>query len=315
MQNKRVNRSNEAPCSFAVGAIEATIRMLVVWMLAFSTLAIAPQASAEDRSSEDQLSDDRIVAAFAEHSAGMSVDELLITDQLRGAFLKELFPDRSPTTKQERSVLLKLLQLRKAGKIKVPTTRRGKPVDDSVSPIAEIAARVVADRHRVATDYLLADPELQAELQREATKIDPAIDAYSVRKSLLQLRKKRALRPELVLRVADWKRQIDTFTLPQLRKAMKAGTLPDAPGVYLFRNQRGYLYIGEASNLAARIKQHLTASDRVSLADYLSSDSADNVTVELHQFPRDSPAAKLTVRRAYESELIRSRHPKFNARP
>jgi hypothetical protein len=39
------------------------------------------------------------------------------------------------------------------------------------------------------------------------------------------------------------------------------------------------------------------------------------VTIELHIFPKTSPARKLTVRRAYESELIRSREPKFNVRP
>ena len=55
--------------------------------------------------------------------------------------------------------------------------------------------------------------------------------------------------------------------------------------------------------------------DRRSLAEYLASEKADQVTVEVHIFPADSPASKVSVRRAYESELIRSRNPKFNVRP
>jgi hypothetical protein len=73
--------------------------------------------------------------------------------------------------------------------------------------------------------------------------------------------------------------------------------------------------VGEASNLAARLTEHVGGSDRESLADYLAGDEADQVTVELHIFPSTSPAKRVTVRRAYESELIRSRGPKFNVRP
>jgi hypothetical protein len=37
--------------------------------------------------------------------------------------------------------------------------------------------------------------------------------------------------------------------------------------------------------------------------------------VELHAFDPDSKARSLTVRRAYESELIRSRKPRLNIAP
>ena len=63
------------------------------------------------------------------------------------------------------------------------------------------------------------------------------------------------------------------------------------------------------------LNQHVTESDRPSLAKYLAGDDANSVSVELHIFAADSPAAKPTIRRAYQSELIRSRHPKFNVRP
>lgn len=37
--------------------------------------------------------------------------------------------------------------------------------------------------------------------------------------------------------------------------------------------------------------------------------------VEIHSFGRDSRMQEIRVRRAYESELIRSRQPRFNIRP
>ncbi len=282
----------------------------------FATTCFLKQAvAAEAVTTAKSFSDLDVRTVFIATHEGFSSDELLITDRLRNRFLDQLFANRSPSNIQQRDALLRLLQLRKSGKLKAPATQRGPRIDDSVSPIAEIAARVVADRHRVSTDTLLADPVLREELQKEARRISPGVDAYAIRKSLLQLRKKRQLRPELVLRVADWDREIQTFTLEKIREELMQGELPRQPGVYLFRNHEGYLYIGEASDLSARLKQHLTESDRASLANYLASTEAATVSVELHIFPKDSPASKVTVRRAYESELIRSRQPKFNARP
>jgi hypothetical protein len=37
--------------------------------------------------------------------------------------------------------------------------------------------------------------------------------------------------------------------------------------------------------------------------------------VEVHAFPVDSRANEVVIRRAYESELIRSRRPRFNILP
>jgi hypothetical protein len=258
-----------------------------------------------------------ISEAFVASCDGYSSDELLIRDDLRDRFLKVLFED-SPgpiTADAQRNALLHLLKLRKAGKLATGARRRGRPVDESTLPIAEIAARVVTDRHQITSDTMLADPNHRAELQQEAELISPGVDPYSIRKAVLSLRKRRALRPELVLRVADWQRELKTWSLKDLRAAARAGSLPERPGVYLFRSAEGYLYIGQAANLSSRLADHLAGSDRKSLAAYLVGDDADGVTVELHIFPTDSPASKITVRRAYESELIRSRRPAFNLQP
>ncbi len=99
--------------------------------------------------------------AFSVSCDGYSSDELLIRDDLRQRFLDALSNADAVamSAENERAVLLRLLQLRKAGKLTRRAERRGSPVDELILPVAEIAARVVTDRHRITSDTMLADPE------------------------------------------------------------------------------------------------------------------------------------------------------------
>jgi hypothetical protein len=215
---------------------------------------------------------------------------------------------------QQQSALLQLLKLRKSGRLNVPATRRSQVDTSPWNETAEIAIRTVLDRHQVTIDEVLCHPQLRLELQAEATAISPLAPPDLIRKAVLRLRKVRKLRPELVLRVADW--QTNVVTMPVDEIDFKA--LPELPGVYLFRSEEGYLYIGEAENLSTRISQHLAGSHNVGLARRLSMPAEtveQPLTLELHVFAKDSPGSRVVMRRAYESELIRSRQPKFNLQP
>jgi hypothetical protein len=286
-------------------------------------------------------SDQQWIQAIAAAGQGYSADEILISDELRQAVLDRVALELShpPSDDQQTLLWLRMLNLRKAGELPLSTKRRGNGVDESVLPVAELAVRAVIDRHRVTTDTVLADPRLRTELQTEADLIRPGVDAPAIRKAVLSLRKRRSLKPELVLKVADWKRQVYTHTMPELKRLLDEKSISHGPGVYLFRTPQGYLYIGEASDLADRLAEHLGGSDRASLAEFLArtghartshegvdqstldatdeaaSNPDESVSVELHVFDPRSPAAQVTMRRAYESELIRSRNPRFNLRP
>lgn len=290
---------------------------------------------------EPVATDEEIVLAMRSVGDGYSVDEMVIDDNRRERLLDAINPQwRSLTDDWQRDTLLRLISLRKAGKIDLKTTNRGRNADPKFAQIAEIAARSVLDRHPVSTDTLICDPRLRNQLHvaalaiarpspagvvdagsapsesnaRESVQAD-AIDAYSIRKLLLRLRKARQLRPELVQRVADWDRKIDTFSLKQLKAELASGNISDEAGVYLFYDPTGYLYIGETANLRTRLTQHTNASDRLALGQYLESSAGGAITVELHTFGKGSPGNQLSVRRAYESELIRTRQPKLNIRP
>ena len=257
---------------------------------------------------------DVVVNAYRDVHNGWSVDEVLLQDDLNLAFVEHCqrtLPDARPA-----DLRWKLLNLRKAGKLKsIPVTRRRNDRHEGYRHLAEIAARLVQDKYAVTTDRMMCDPKCRAEFNRQSAILAAETDLYLMRKAAFGLRKARQLRPELVARVADWQREIVTYSIRDL-SLRGADTLPEGPGIYIFRDNTGYLYIGESSNLRKRVAQHLNDSDRLSLGHYLRKEAnADTLTVEVHSFPNTSRARLVMVRRAYESELIASRKPRFNVRP
>jgi predicted GIY-YIG superfamily endonuclease len=203
-----------------------------------------------------------------------------------------------------------LLDLRKAGRMGAVATKRERQDPDEYQYAAEIAARFVQDKCEQSIGRLLCDPVRRAEFDTAALAVAPEVEAYQLCKAAFGLRKARRLQPELVVRVADWNKEVVTLSAAEI--AANGKLVPDSPGIYIFRDSIGYLYIGESYSLRHRVTQHLDHSDRKSLAHYLWENGNREITVELHAFAKDSPAKDKNHRRAYESELIKSRKPQFN---
>ena len=166
---------NVPPASrIAKSACKLGLSRIAVCALSWSLFASTSAAQSFDAAA--------INHAFSVSCDGHSSDELLIRDDLRLRFLRALANDDvvAMPPDQERAALLRLLRLRKAGKLTSRATQHGSPVNDRILPVAEIAARVVTDRHRITSDTVLADPNFRGELQREAEMVSPSVDAYSV---------------------------------------------------------------------------------------------------------------------------------------
>jgi len=249
--------------------------------------------------------------AFVAVHDGWSADEVLVRDDLNAAFVarcRKVLPEADET-----QINWTLLNLRKAGRLKAEVTKQATLYHEPYAHAAEIAARQMYDKYQLSIDRVLCDPKLRQEFDRIARSVTPDVLAYELRKAALGLRKARQLRPELVARVAAWNKQV--IVLPAKDVLADPQRVPDTPGVYIFRDASGYLYIGESENLRARVAKHLDHSDRKSLARYLWQEGTDGVTVELHAFDPDSNARYKEMRRAYESELIHSRQPRLNIAP
>ena len=268
------------------------------------------QSSIEKISARDDL----LIATFKQTSSGWSCDEVIIQDELNQEFLtaaQDNFAAVGISGILDAAFNWRLLTLRKAGKLKVTTTRRAKRSQTQVDALAEVAMRSVIDKTKHSTDRIMVDPELRNQFDAAVHALDADASLYEARKAAFRLRKTRRLQPELISRVADWGRKVQVFHIEDLRENIKL--IDPHPGVYVFRDQTGYLYIGQAKDLRARLADHFDQSHNVALASYLRS--AKSATIELHSFDPKSRAKEVRVRRAYESELIRSRKPKFNVLP
>ncbi len=303
--------------------------LLIAWCSALPVIRARAQSQPPTAAVEAT-----VIAAFTETYDGWSVDEVLLNDDRRAAFLRACFAKRSlvletdgeappvqPPVKEglpgeigEDEYCEALLHVRKAGS-RLPRSQRrsNERASDADLVAAEIAARQLQDELDCHTDKILVNAVARAKFDEFAKSLAPNSEPYLLRKAAVQLRKARRLEPELVSRVTDWRRTIREAPLGELRATLDA--VSDGPGVYIFRDATGYLYIGQAANLRERMKQHLLESDRVALAKYIASSDPQSIQIELHEFESSSPASNTRTRRAYESELIRTRKPRLNLAP
>jgi hypothetical protein len=255
---------------------------------------------------------------LAEHG---SSDLVLIDDEWRQTFLAAARTQLAAKSLEnfaeslDSSILVwRLLGLRKAGKLPTSVSNRQYPPLTSFERlIAEIISRRAEDQFQRSLDRILVDDHGRKFFAAAVLEMAADADLSQIRRAALALRKTRQLRPELAARLVDWPVEHRSFRYAEIAADLRL--VPEQPGIYLFRDETGYLYIGEAKDLRSRLTTHLTDSDREALFRYLQQPNPTQVFIDLHVFPTDSPGATLSVRRAYESELIRSRHPKFNLRP
>jgi GIY-YIG catalytic domain len=173
-----------------------------------------------------------------------------------------------------------------------------------------LAARQMEDKYSLTIDRVFCHPQYRREFDEITAGIAPGVSNYLLRKAAFKLRKTRKLQPELIKRVADWGRKVESYPADQLIENLEL--IPRTPGVYIFSDRSGYLYIGEADSLRVRIAKHLDHSDRKALAHYFWEIGTKDLLVEFHGFDPDSEGKWTPNRRAYESALIRSRRPRFN---
>ncbi|MGA2171409.1 MAG: GIY-YIG nuclease family protein [Sedimentisphaerales bacterium] len=252
--------------------------------------------------------DEVVRDAFLATHSGHSTDDVVICDELNEKFIL-LCQNRLPDI-ADKEFNWALMNLRKRGQLGAVATHKERVSYDDFLHASEISARFIYDKYGVNTDRAFCDPQIRREFDNVAMSVAPGIASYLLRKGALRLRKARRLRPELVPRIADWGTRVLDF--PSQKVIENPEVIPKKPGIYIFRDTSGYLYIGESHNLYLRVKKHLDHSDRKSLARYFWSKDILSVIIEVHVFDPNSNARFKVHRRAYETSLIQSRHPRFN---
>ncbi len=198
-----------------------------------------------------------------------------------------------------------LLNLRKSGDLQGIKSRRvslGNREDYRFA--SEITVRFLERRDQVSLDQILCDPIRAAEFDGIAAGLAPGFTPFQYRWAALNLRKRKRLRPELLGKVVPPEQVVSSAVVD-----LKQEQIPSRPGLYLFIEPSGVLYVGECQNLRKRIGKHLDHSDNKGLAHWLWQHGVTDLHVEYHVL---SPGITARVRKALEAELIISRQPIFN---
>ncbi len=245
-----------------------------------------------------------VLEAFEEVRQGFSVDRMIADPNLNARFLDSCRQHGLTDTPVDLN--LQLFNARKRGGLPRSTRRTVARNQDGYAFAAEIAIRSMERKHQTTLDRVLCDPGLAAEFDSVATEIAPGFSPLEYRWAALCLRKKNRLKPEIVGRA------VPTTTLgPMAVSTIDISEVPTKQGVYILTTRKNVLYVGEARNLRARLKKHLEHSDNKLLARHIWEFGKADLLIEYHVLPPDT---RTDVRRAMESELIRSRRPVFNIR-
>ncbi len=101
----------------------------------------------------------------------------------------------------------------------------------------------------------------------------------------------------------------DLYDAPMIRKDIKEKKLPDAPGVYLFKGEKGEIfYIGKATSLRDRVKSYFSR-DLIYARGPLVTQMIETA-VDIEWVETDSVLEALIL----ESKLIRQHLPPFNSK-
>jgi hypothetical protein len=246
-----------------------------------------------------------ILAAFLEVREDASADWVIADPELNARFLQQC--RRRGIEQAGASINRTLLNLRKRGDLGHLGSRRITVRDQPEYQFAaEIAVRSLERKHRVTLDDIICDPQLAREFDSIAQEISPGYAPVQYRWAALRLRKTRRLRPEILGRVVPTE-----VVGPIAVSDLSLDSVRAQQGLYLFSNREKMLYIGEAQNLRARLRKHLDHSDNKFLARYIWEFGKDDLLLEYHVLPEGT---RTDVRKALETELIRSRRAELNVR-
>ncbi len=245
----------------------------------------------------------KLVAAFDATCQGFSPDRVVADPKLNSAFIAEA--NRLGLTGSAATLNRSLINLRKQGNLPGRKSKRTSFSDEGEYRFAaEMAIRFMERRDGISLDAIICEPALAAEFDAIAVKLAPGYSPLQYRWAALNLRKMSRLKPELLARVAA------PVSVESLQvKDIDIRCVPTQQGLYMFFTSNQVLYVGEAESLNKRLKKHLDHSDNKGLARWMWEYGIDDLRVEIQILAEDTSTK---VRRALETELIRSRSPLFN---
>lgn len=244
--------------------------------------------------------------AFVEVRNGLSADRVIADPKLNAIFVKACREHNLCDSAEE--INLALMNARKGGHLSGCSRSKKTSFsdEDEYAFAAEIAIRFLERRDGTNLDRVICSPEKASEFDKLAGRLAPGYTSLQYRWAALNLRKRKALKPEQMSHVVASEKvkinRVEDLIIEEVTMNQ---------GLYLFTDSESKktLYVGEASNLRKRLSKHLEHSDNKGLAHWIWEHGTGGIWVELHELPHSTSKK---IRRALEYELIQSRKPEFN---
>ena len=158
-----------------------------------------------------------------------------------------------------------LLQLRKSGKLPRSTKRAARISDQQMDQFgfaSEVAWRLLAIDYQKTLDEILCSPDFAAEFDRLAAEFGPqgdSVTSLEFRLAALSIRKRsHAARETAAEKFSQWMQK--GRSSKQLKQIATTESLAELeiPGVFILRAGDIGFYVGETSNIRARVEESLS---------------------------------------------------------
>jgi hypothetical protein len=250
---------------------------------------------------------EKVKKAFIEVRDGRSPEFVICNAVLNEKFLAAA--RRLGVKASDAEINTELINLRKQCKLIDCRTTRRKKRDPGLKDYQNAVLNVTRLLERQCgknVDDIICDPQTRSQFDAFMQFMSPKTPAFEAQYAALSLRKSNRLKPEPVGQVI---RAVCSSIKCLQDLEEQSGDLREAPGVYIFFEERTTLYAGKADNLRSRITDHASTWTFREMIRGIRMGRQSPVFVVYHQRPVSISAKELA---AYETELIRSRQPAHN---
>jgi site-specific DNA-methyltransferase (adenine-specific) len=241
-----------------------------------------------------------LIQAFGEIRDGFSADRVVADPELDRRFLRRCRELGLSGTDYELNWAL--LNARKNGLLSdLPKPKRTTVGEtDEFEYASELAVRHLQLKKGVSLDQIICDPDLAGEFDDYAKLLAPGYTPLEYRWVAFGLRKAGRLQ-----------RKAGDLVDPELKKVcsvtrLKASSLPQAAGIYLFMSEDAPVFLGQTDNLRHRIERHMDVSNSCGLPEWLWDKGPLDVSLA------ETPGVVRADRQMAELLLVRRIHPVLN---
>lgn len=242
-----------------------------------------------------------LIQAFAEVRDGASADHVVADPQLNRRFLRRC--RELNLSRTDYDLNWALLNARKNGLLSdLPKTKRySVQQSDEFEYASELAVRHLQQTKNVSLDQIICDPDLAQEFDEFAMRLASGYTPLEYRWVALGLRKAGRLREDKVGKIA----------IPDLKllcnvQELKASSVPQGDGLYLFSSAGSPVFLSQTDNLRHRIERHMDSSSSRGLPEWLWDQGPLDISLA------EMPGVLRAQRQIAELLLVRKLHPVLN---